>query len=128
MAKDTVVDKKSAQKNAAATKAPAKAKSAAKAASSPGATNAKANDLTAPDAPRKRGRPSTGNAKNATQRTKLLDEKLVSSGGRILNKLRLSKEANNSLDILMLAGKGDSVRAIVDYALRFAADNSLKRA
>ncbi|AMR80268.1 hypothetical protein A2G96_09415 [Cupriavidus nantongensis] len=49
------------------------------------------------EAKRGRGRPATGEAKTATQRVKDLDAALVESGGRILNRLRLSAEATAAL-------------------------------
>lgn len=67
------------------------------------------------EAKRPRGRPSTGEAKTPTQRVKALDEALVASGGRILNRTRLSPEATTAL--AALSGHFGSDRAAIEAAL-----------
>lgn len=62
-----------------------------------------------------RGRPSTGNAKTPTERVKALDAALLASGGRVVNRVRLSKEAVDALAVL----------AELDGSERAAFENSL---
>lgn len=64
---------------------------------------------------RGRGRPATGEAKTPTQRVKDLDAALVASGGRILNRVRLSPEATAAL--ANLSQHYDSDRAVIEAAL-----------
>jgi hypothetical protein len=64
---------------------------------------------------RGRGRPVTGEAKTPTQRVKALDEALVASGGRILNRTRLSPEATAAL--AALSERYGSDRAAIEAAL-----------
>jgi hypothetical protein len=45
----------------------------------------------------KRGRPVTGTAKTATERSQGRDATLVDAGGRVINRLRLSPEAAAAL-------------------------------
>lgn len=65
--------------------------------------------------PRSRGRPRTGTANTATERVKLLDQELLASGGRILNRLRLSPAATIALS--NLRSLHDSDRAAIEEAL-----------
>jgi N-acyl-D-aspartate/D-glutamate deacylase len=62
-----------------------------------------------------RGRPSTGNAKTPTERVKALDAALLASGGRILNRVRLSTEAVEAL--AALAELDGSERAAIENSL-----------
>ncbi|WP_420213374.1 hypothetical protein ACN8ZM_39845 (plasmid) [Burkholderia aenigmatica] len=67
---------------------------------------------------KRRGRPATGpspGAKTATQRVSALDKALVASGGRILNRLRLSSDATQALE--RLSGEHGSDRAAIEAAL-----------
>lgn len=64
---------------------------------------------------RGRGRPATGEAKTATQRVKEMDEALLESGGRILNRLRLSAEPARAL--AALSKRYGSDRAAIEEAL-----------
>ncbi|WP_081651425.1 hypothetical protein [Cupriavidus sp. WS] len=64
---------------------------------------------------RGRGRPATGEAKTPTQRVKGLDAALIESGGRILNRLRLSAEAATALANLTESYSSD--RAAIEAAL-----------
>ena len=63
----------------------------------------------------KRGRPATGQAKSGTERVKALDEALVATGGRVLNRLRLSPEAAAALSAL--SSQYGSDRATIEAAL-----------
>ncbi len=67
------------------------------------------------EAKRPRGRPPTGEAKTATQRVNALDEALKASGGRILNRTRLSPEATAAL--AALSGHFGTDRAAIEAAL-----------
>lgn len=62
-----------------------------------------------------RGRPKTGKARSNTQRVKDLDAELLASGGRILNRLRLSAAAAQAL--ADLAARLGSDRAAIEAAL-----------
>ena len=62
-----------------------------------------------------RGRPATGKAKTPTERVKALDAALLASGGRVLNRLRLSVEAVAALAVL--AELDGSERAAVEISL-----------
>ncbi len=64
---------------------------------------------------RRRGRPATGKAKTSTQRVKELDEALEASGGRVLNRTRLSPEATAALSALSAHYGSD--RAAIEAAL-----------
>lgn len=66
-----------------------------------------------------RGRPATGQAKSSTERGKAADEALVSSGGVILNRVRLSPEAARALERLIAPDK--SQREVIQNALIDAA-------
>lgn len=72
-------------------------------------------DKAASGAKPKRGRPVTGNAKTPTERVQALDAALLASGGRLLNRLRLSAEAVEALAVL----------AKLDGSDRAAIENSL---
>lgn len=62
-----------------------------------------------------RGRPVTGNAKTPTERVKALDAALLASGGRVLNRVRLSVDAVSALTSLVeLHG---SERAAIENSL-----------
>ncbi|ABX19836.1 hypothetical protein C6Q28_25180 [Burkholderia multivorans] len=67
------------------------------------------------EAKRPRGRPPTREAKTATQRVNALDEALKASGGRILNRTRLSPEATAAL--AALSGHFGTDRAAIEAAL-----------
>jgi N-acyl-D-aspartate/D-glutamate deacylase len=62
-----------------------------------------------------RGRPVTGKAKTPTERVKALDAALLASGGRILNRVRLSAEAVAALAALTDAH--GSERAAIENSL-----------
>lgn len=67
---------------------------------------------------KRRGRPATGpspGAKTATQRVSALDKALIESGGRILNRLRLSPSAAQALQHLSETHGSD--RAAIEAAL-----------
>lgn len=64
---------------------------------------------------RGRGRPVTGLAKSNTERVGELDKVLLESGGRIINRLRLSPEATTSLALLRENLGSD--RAAIEAAL-----------
>lgn len=66
-----------------------------------------------------RGRPVTGNAKTTTERVKALDAALLASGGRVLNRVRISGEAVAALAVLSeLHG---SERAAIENSLIISA-------
>lgn len=64
---------------------------------------------------RSRGRPVTGEAKTPTERVKAADAALVTSGGRILSRTRLSAEATVAL--AALSERYGSDRAAIEAAL-----------
>ena len=67
----------------------------------------------------KRGRPATGTAKTPTERVKALDAALLASGGRVLNRVRLSAEAVAAL--ADLAEQHGSERAAIENCLIYFA-------
>lgn len=117
MAKESAtVSKKAEQKGAAKVAPAAKKKASAK-------TSAKAATSVAAEEPvRKRGRPSTGNAKTPTARTKALDQKILSENGRILNKLRIQSEPAAALSFLRERDGLGTDRAAIEFALLVTAD------
>ncbi len=64
---------------------------------------------------RGRGRPRTSEASTSTQRGKEFDAALLSAGGRILNRVRLSAEAAEALQAL--SEEHGSDRAAIEHAL-----------
>ncbi|CAJ0807586.1 MULTISPECIES: hypothetical protein [Ralstonia] len=64
---------------------------------------------------KRRGRPATGEARTPTQRVKDLDAALLASGGRILNRVRLSAEAAGALQ--ELSERYGSDRAAIEAVL-----------
>lgn len=73
------------------------------------------SDQKKPEERRQRGRPVTGEAKTPTQRAKAFDEALLASGGRVLNRVRLSAEATEALKALSTHYESD--RASIEAAL-----------
>lgn len=67
----------------------------------------------------RRGRPATGQAKSSTERGKAADEALVRSGGVILNRVRLTREAAAAL--ALLSARDGSQREAIQNALILAA-------
>ena len=68
-----------------------------------------------PQERRQRGRPATGEAKTPTQRARAFDDALLASGGRVLNRVRLSAEAAEALKAL--SEMYESERASIEAAL-----------
>lgn len=71
--------------------------------------------MTEPKKPAPKGRPITGTAKTPTQRVQALDAALLESGGRVLNRVRLSPEAAAALS--RLSERYGSDRAAIEQAL-----------
>lgn len=69
-----------------------------------------------PEKPQRRGRPPTGQAKTASERSNMRDAELLAAGGRIFNRLRLSPEAVTALSKLRKAG-APTDRAAIEQAL-----------
>lgn len=63
----------------------------------------------------RRGRPATGTAKTATQRSQERDKALLDAGGRIISRLRLSPEAAAAL--ARQVGRFADERAAIEAAL-----------
>lgn len=63
----------------------------------------------------RRGRPTTGSAKTATQRSQERDKALLDAGGRIISRLRLSPEAAAAL--ARQAERFTDERAAIEAAL-----------
>lgn len=68
-----------------------------------------------------RGRPVTGKAKSSTERGTALNKALEASGGRVLNRVRLSPEAATALAALSELRGSD--RAAIEQALIDALNN-----
>ncbi len=62
-----------------------------------------------------KGRPATGVAKTSTERGRSADQMLVESGGRVLSRVRLGKEAADALVRLKI--KYGTERAAIEWAL-----------
>lgn len=75
--------------------------------------------LTETQKPATRGRPPTGKAKTPTERVKALDAALLASGGRVLNRVRLSEEAVSAL--AALSDLHGSERAAIENSLIYLA-------
>lgn len=73
----------------------------------------------------RRGRPPSGTAKSSTDRGKAADEALLTSGGLILNKVRLSPPAALALTELVKAAGGErgAQRSAIENAVITAAGN-----
>jgi hypothetical protein len=113
MAKESAkVSKKAEQKGAEKVAPAAKKKAPAEA----------ATNMAGGEPVRKRGRPSTGNAKTPTDRTKALDQKILSKNGRILNKLRIQSEPAAALSYLRERDGLGTDRAAIEFALLITAD------
>jgi hypothetical protein len=67
------------------------------------------------EAKRGRGRPVTGEAMTSTERVKAADEALVSAGGRVISRTRLSPQATAALAVL--SRRYGSDRAAIEAAL-----------
>lgn len=65
---------------------------------------------------KRRGRPPTGQAKTASERSNTRDAELLAAGGRIINRLRLSPEAVTALSKLREAG-APTDRAAIEQVL-----------
>ncbi|NHR04400.1 hypothetical protein HA052_04240 [Chromobacterium haemolyticum] len=76
---------------------------------------------------RGRGRPATGNAKSSTERGRAADEALKAAGGRIVNRVRLSKEGVDAQEMLSQHYGSDRVAfetALVEWAAIIVARNN----
>lgn len=68
------------------------------------------------EARKPRGRPASGQAKSASERSKERDAALIAAGGKIISRLRLGPEAAAALARLRASG-APSDRAAIEQAL-----------